>query len=103
MRQAIREWLAETHGTRFELLRHFFPRFFDSDLIASSGDWTRVAAGAIAMLASGWIVLGATLLFKYRKLAEMNLMDRIQVEIAADLSSLTGMAVCLTILLVAAL
>ncbi len=103
MRQAIRDWLAETHGTRFELLRHFLPRFFDSNLVASSNDWTRVGTGALAMLASSWIILFATLLFKYKKLAEMNLTDRFPQEVAADLTSLTCAVVCLAILLVASL
>ncbi len=96
MKQALRDWLAETHGARFELLRHFLPRFLDSDLVASSGDWTRVAGGALAMLVSSWILLFATLYFKYNnKLAESDLSD-LQAEVAADLTSLTWMAVCLT-------
>jgi len=103
MRQAIRDWLAETHGTRFELLRHFLPRFFDSELVTSSSDWMRVAVATVAVLASSWILLFATLLFKYKKLAEMNLMSRFPQEVAADLASLTCIVVCLTILLVAAL
>jgi hypothetical protein len=32
-----REWLAETHGPTFELLRHFLLRFFDSELVTSPG------------------------------------------------------------------
>ena len=35
MRRALhnfRDWLEETHSTGFELRRHFFRRFFDSDL-----------------------------------------------------------------------
>jgi hypothetical protein len=28
----MKEWLRETRGTGFELLRHFLRRFFESDL-----------------------------------------------------------------------
>ena len=28
----MRQWLRETHGPNFELLRHFVLRFFDSEL-----------------------------------------------------------------------
>jgi predicted permease len=103
MKQGFRERLAETHGTRFELLRHFLPRFFDSDLISSSGDFTRVAGGAIAMLASVWMILAYTLFFKYQKLFERNAMDQFAAQVQSDLSSLAGITMCLTLLLVAAL
>jgi hypothetical protein len=79
--------LTETHGTRFELVRHFLSRSL------ASGDWSRVAAGAMAMLASGWILLAGVLLFKYKRLAELNLQDRFQAEARADVTSLTLMAV----------
>ncbi|MGC4050569.1 MAG: hypothetical protein QM757_14425 [Paludibaculum sp.] len=62
MSGTVRDWLNETHGTRLELLRHFLRRFFDNDLIGSSGDWTRTAAGALAMVVSSWILLFVTLI-----------------------------------------
>ena len=31
----MREWLRETHGPGFELLRHFLLRFFDSDVVCA--------------------------------------------------------------------
>lgn len=103
MRQNWRGWFAETHGPRFELLRHFLPRFFDSDLTGSSGGWTRTAAGALAILASSWILLFATLLLKYNQLTGSGQLQRIPAEMAADLNALTCLAVCITTLLVAAL
>ncbi|MBN9662505.1 MAG: ABC transporter permease [Acidobacteria bacterium] len=103
MRQTWRDWFAETHGPRFELLRHFLPRFFDSDLIGASGDWTRTATGALAMLASSWMLLFVTLLFKYNQIRESGQIRRIPLEVAADLNALTCLAVFLTTLLVAAL
>jgi hypothetical protein len=48
----LREFLAETHGDTFELVRHFLVRFFDSEMVASSGDWQKVAIGVFAVLVS---------------------------------------------------
>jgi predicted permease len=99
----MRKWIGETHGPRLELIRHFVPRFFDSDLVTSSADWSRVAAGALAMLVSTWILLGGVLFFKYKKLAALQLQARIPGEILADQTTIAGLAVCLTLLLVAVL
>ncbi len=96
----MKRWLEETHGTRFELIRHFTPRFFDSELISTPGAWTNVAAGTAAVLMSGWIVLAFTLLAKYHKLSEMHFTAaRIRSEMLADQDALAGIAVCLTLLL----
>ena len=32
MTDRLRAWLEETHGTNFELVRHFLLRFFDNDM-----------------------------------------------------------------------
>ena len=48
----FREWLQETHSTGFELRRHFFLRFFDSDLVSTPGQWQVVAGGTLAVLLS---------------------------------------------------
>ncbi len=101
MKQRWRDWLAETHGTRFELMRHFLPRFFDSDLVASPGDWIRVAIGGIAMLASSWMLLAAVLLFKYNQLAAYPPLW--PAEARADLATISAMCVCVTVLMAALL
>jgi predicted permease len=103
MTRKVQAWLQETHGTRFELIRHFLPRFFDSELISTPGAWTRVAAGIAALLLSSWILLGFTLLYKYRRLAELNLTSRAISEMHADEASLAGIACCLTLLLLGVL
>ncbi|MBK5290145.1 MAG: hypothetical protein JJE04_00435, partial [Acidobacteriia bacterium] len=54
--EKARQWLEETHSARFELLRHFFARFFDSDLVSTPGQWRVVAAGTGAVLASFWLL-----------------------------------------------
>jgi len=98
----LRHRIHETHGTRIELLRHFLPRFFDSDLI-SSGDLTRVAAGVLAILASSWMMLAYVLFFKYKEMAARNAFDQMAAQSQADLASIAGIALCLTLLIVATL
>ncbi|MFN7937777.1 MAG: ABC transporter permease, partial [Bryobacteraceae bacterium] len=102
----IREWqqrLQQTHGTRFELLRHFLPRFLDSDLLSAPGAGARVAGGIGAVLISSWMLLAYLLLFKYKTLGDMNLQHRIASEVQLDLAALAGMAVCAAMVLAATL
>lgn len=98
----LREWLSQTHGTRFELVRHFVPRFLDSDLVGASGDWLKVAGGLAALLASSWMLLGALLLYKYGIVAEQA-PRLLQSERQADLGAITGLCVCVAMLLAAIL
>ncbi|MBZ5581926.1 MAG: ABC transporter permease, partial [Acidobacteriia bacterium] len=51
-------WLDETHGTNFELVRHFLARMFDSEMFSARGQWRAVAAGAFALaLPAGMMLL----------------------------------------------
>ncbi|MGH9672574.1 MAG: ABC transporter permease [Bryobacteraceae bacterium] len=102
MRRRLQEWLAETHGTRFELLRHFLTRFFDNDLVPP-GAMPRVAAGALALTASLWIILARVLAFKYSEMVRLKLESRYRAEILADQTALLLLAMCATALLAAAL
>ena len=63
--QGFQEWLEETHSTRFELCRHFFLRFFDSDLVSTPGQWRVVAVGALAILLSSSIIFIQAYWHKY--------------------------------------
>lgn len=61
----MREWLRETHGPFFELLRHFLPRFFDNDLTTTRGETKQTLIWAFAL---GWpwiAALGQALRLKY--------------------------------------
>jgi hypothetical protein len=49
--------LQETHGTVFELIRHFLARMFDSELFSTQGQWRTVAIGAFAMLVPAGLLL----------------------------------------------
>jgi len=91
----MKEWLAETHGVRFELIRHFLPGFFGAELTGGPG--------AVAMGASSWMLLFALLFFKYKKLGDLGLHARMPAEAANDVLTLSAIGVCLTALLVAVL
>ena len=60
MRRRLQTWLEETHGTGFELVRHFLFGLFDSEAAAAPGEWMKAAFGALAVLFSAGI-LGFTL------------------------------------------
>jgi hypothetical protein len=53
------------------LRRHFFLRFFDSDLLSSPGQWRAVAIGIVAVLLSFGIILIPGLFKKYLLLARL--------------------------------
>src|SRR5713101_8043235 len=57
--------LDETHSTRFELCRHFFLSFFDSDVVSSPGQWRVVAIGALAILLSSSLIFVQAYWHKY--------------------------------------
>jgi hypothetical protein len=62
----LKEWLAETHGINFELVRHFVLRFFDSDMVTESGQWTKVLVTAFALVTPAFFMMSQVLAQKYR-------------------------------------
>ena len=68
----LRRWLAETHSSSFELRRHFFSRFFDSEFISSPGQAKVVAGGALAILISFSLLFTQAYYHKYRMLAGLD-------------------------------
>jgi hypothetical protein len=68
----FRDWMEESHGTAFELRRHFFRRFFDSDLVSSAGQWQVVAIGVFAIVISFSIPMIQAYYHKYRMLQELD-------------------------------
>src|SRR5579884_3942418 len=52
VRKRVSEWFEETHCSAFELRRHFFRRFFDSELISDPAQTKVVAGGVLAVLVS---------------------------------------------------
>lgn len=61
-----KQWLSETHGTGFELVRHFVTRFFDSDLVTEPGLWTKVLVTALALLLPAFLLMSNALFRKYK-------------------------------------
>ena len=61
----MREWLRETHGPNFELLRHFVLRFFDSELSTTPDQWKTPAIGAFSLLLPWFPLFAQPLLHKY--------------------------------------
>jgi hypothetical protein len=64
--------MEESHGSGFELRRHFFRRFFDSDLVSSAGQWQVVAIGLFAIVVSLSIPMVQAYYHKYRMLQELD-------------------------------
>jgi hypothetical protein len=68
--------LAETHGIKFELVRHFLARMLDGEWSSTPGQWRNVVVGAFAMLIpaglliirEGAIKVDGTAANKYRAL-----------------------------------
>jgi len=61
----FRAWKDQTHGAGFELLRHFLARFFDREMVSTSGEWQKVAIGVCAMLLSVGILVMKTYTLRY--------------------------------------
>ena len=59
MRRRVRAWSEQTHGTVFELTRHFLFGLFDNEAAAAPGEWVKAACGVLAALLSAGI-LGLT-------------------------------------------
>jgi len=36
------KWIEKTHGTKFELIRHFLATMFDSEMFSERGQWSKV-------------------------------------------------------------
>src|SRR5581483_8695252 len=61
----MKHWLAETHGSTFELVRHFFTGMFDSELFTARGQWRNVAIGALALaLPAAFVTLDSPYFYK---------------------------------------
>ena len=108
---SLRRWLDSTHGTRFELTRHFLLSFFESDLVTSPGEWMRAAAGFIGVLISVAILMLPMFVHRYGCLeqgapslfcpAVQDYHAQYLYLVRADTLWLIGLACCATALLTA--
>src|SRR5580658_5288703 len=67
----LTQWIAETHSSSFELRRHFFRRFFDSELISDPGQAKVVAGSALA------IVLPLSFMYAQAYYHKYNMLDHL--------------------------
>jgi hypothetical protein len=94
--QRFRNWLEETHSTGFELRRHFFSRFFDSDLVSTPGQWRVVAIGVIGIVASFSLLMTQAYYGKYRRLLDLDTPRLFQMAAIADHLFLITLSMFLT-------
>ncbi len=65
----MRQWLRETHGTQFELLRHFLVRFFDSELVTAPGQASTAMIAVVSLCLPWFQVLMGPIKQKYAYLS----------------------------------
>ena len=65
------EWLRETHGSHFELLRHFLRRFFESEMITSPEQTRSALIGGFSLMLPWFTVLFGPLKEKYAHLSAL--------------------------------
>src|ERR1035441_5331889 len=80
----MREWLRETHGPGFELLRHFLLRFFDSDLVTTSGQTTPAIVGALSIFLPMFPLITGPLQHKYAYLSNLPVPGPYRMALRAD-------------------
>src|SRR5258707_6264344 len=93
--QRPREWLEQTHSAAFELRRHFFLRFFDSDLVSTPGQWQVVAGGVLAVLLSLSLILTQAYYHKYSELNLLPTPEPLRLATLADVLFLATLAMFL--------
>src|SRR5437764_10788581 len=98
MTARFRQWLEETHGTGFELVRHFLIRFFDNDMVAIPGEWQKVAIGIFAALISFAFGALTTYWTRYRFL-HLAPFETYHSGVREDLVTFIAMAMAVTALL----
>jgi hypothetical protein len=80
----VKEWLRETHGPGFELLRHFLLRFFDSDLVTESGQTRTTLIWSFSIVGPWFLMLGSSLFSKYRHFSSLASPEPYRLAVKAD-------------------
>src|SRR6266481_2661593 len=93
--RGVRAWMQETHSAGFELRRHFFLRFFDSDLVSTPGQWQVVAGGVLAVLLSLSLILTQAYYHKYLELNNLRTPEPLRLATLADVLFLVTLAMFL--------
>lgn len=77
-------WLGETHSGNFELRRHFFLQFFESEFISAPGQAKVVAGGALGIVISLSLLVVPAYYHKYRVLDELAVSEPYRLAVLAD-------------------
>lgn len=94
------KWLEETHGSTFELVRHFLACMFDSELFSTRGQWGKVALSAFALaLLAGMVLLDPGYATKYRRLSALPTPEPFRAAAVADELALVTLVAAITGLL----
>jgi predicted permease len=99
MRRRLQAWLEETHGPRFELVRHFLGRFFDSEAVTVPGEWQKVAYGLLAMVMSFGLMAVDMFNKRYSAIWQNGTEAVFRQVMRADTAMFIGLAMGLTALL----
>jgi len=95
-------WLEETHGVQFELVRHFLRRMFDGEWSSSPGQWGSAAIGAVSLLLPAGLLLvregsvDAKYASKYRLLEMAGNSAGIHAAAISDEIALVTLVLCVT-------
>ena len=95
----LRDWLEETHSTAFELRRHFFRRFFSSELISDPSQAKIVVGGALGIVISLSLMFAQAYYQKYRELLEFDSPEPYRRAVLADVLFLVTLVMTVTALL----
>ena len=96
-----RQWLEETQGGNFELVRHFAGGFFDSEMLSIPGEWVKVAVGVFAVLVSMGFVAFTTFYSLFNLMEGRFTKAHIFIEIRGNEFVFIGLAAGATALLTA--
>ena len=99
MMRVVRSWMEETHRADIELVRHFLPRFFDSDIVSSPGEWRKIAIGLFAAFLSASILGVRTYYGRYAFAHTQATADTYQRYAREDMLSFIGLVMIVTALL----
>jgi predicted permease len=93
-------WLEETRSVRFELVRHFVARFFDSEMVTSAEQWQKAAIGlAATLLSAGYIVINIYWKrYAFLQAPSLSSPQKYHLEIRADMLLFIALALAITAL-----
>lgn len=80
----MRDWLRETHGAQFELLRHFLLRFFDSEIVTTPGHASTALIAVVSLCLPWFQVLIGPIKQKYAYLSTLDIPGPYREAVRAD-------------------